>query len=273
MIMQQKNSGTHEKYLHLKDSFDESKVKSCEDICRNIIKIMGLKNSDLRKLDIADIGCGAGVQCLAWARLGQRVFGLDIDKSLVEMTRKRTIEAGYTVNLCLGSAMKIPLPDESVDVCIAESVLEHVAQWQTCLDEFTRILRRGGILFLITTNRLSPVQHEFNLPFYSWYPVSIKHRCERLALSTKPGLANYSKHPAVNWFTPFMLQKALICRGLFCLDRFSLVDISKKRFLVKSILFLMKKIPVLKRVVYALISSTTILAIKGKACGCNNIKV
>lgn len=275
MIAQQKDSGIREKYLLRKNVVRENKVEGCESVCVKILKILGREKPDTRQLNVADIGCGVGVQSLAWARLGQRVFGLDIDKSLVEMTRKRTIDAGYTVSLCVGSAMKIPLPDESVDVCIAESLLEHVAQWQACLDEFARILRGGGIIFLTTTNRLSPIQHEFNLPFYSWYPASIKRYCERLAITTRPGLANYTDCPAVNWFTPFMLQKALISRGLFCLDRFSLIDISKKRFLVKIILLLMKKFPVLKSVAYALMPSTAIfaIAIKGKVCGRNNIKV
>src|SRR5882724_11355392 len=35
------------------------------------------------RLDVADIGCGAGTQSLVWARLGHRIHGLDISEQFV----------------------------------------------------------------------------------------------------------------------------------------------------------------------------------------------
>src|SRR5215213_10261286 len=42
------------------------------------------------QLDVADIGCGAGTQARMWAELGHRVYGLDVNKPLIDLARKRT---------------------------------------------------------------------------------------------------------------------------------------------------------------------------------------
>jgi 2-polyprenyl-3-methyl-5-hydroxy-6-metoxy-1,4-benzoquinol methylase len=55
-----------------------------------------------------------------------------------------------------------------MDVCLLPELLEHVADWQSCLNEAARVLRPGGLLYLSTTNVLCPRQQEFNLPLYSF---------------------------------------------------------------------------------------------------------
>ncbi len=91
-------------------------------------------------------------------------------------------------------------------------LLEHVEDWQTCLNEAVRALRPGGALYLSTTNALNPVQDEFELPFYSWYPGFLKRHYERLAVTTRPELVNHAKYPAVHWFTFFGLKPYLRAR-------------------------------------------------------------
>jgi hypothetical protein len=88
------------------------------------------------------------------------------------------------------------------------------------------MLRPGGLLYLSTTNKLCPVQEEFTLPLYSWYPGFLKRRYERLALTTRPEVANYAKYPAVNWFTFYSLRRYLITLGFSrFLDRLDMIEI------------------------------------------------
>jgi SAM-dependent methyltransferase len=115
-----------------------------------------------------------------------------------------------------------------MDVCLVIELLEHVDDWERCLEEFARVLKPGGILFLTTSNKLCPIQQEFNLPLYSWYPTPIKHHFERLALTTHPQLANFAKYPAVNWFSFYGLRRVMASLGFRCLDRFDVMDVSKK---------------------------------------------
>jgi 2-polyprenyl-6-hydroxyphenyl methylase/3-demethylubiquinone-9 3-methyltransferase len=179
-----------------------------------------------RALDVADIGCGHGAMAMTWATEGHRVKALDINAPLLEVARRRAAKDGLDIRFDLGTATKLPWSDASVDVCVVPELLEHVRDWQACLDEFARVVRRPGILFLTTTNRLCPVQNEFRLPMFGWYPPSLKRHYIRLAETTRPELANYATHPAYNWFSYGDLAAELSRRGFdACWDRFDLASL------------------------------------------------
>lgn len=212
--------------------------------------------------DVVDIGCNAGTQCILWADLGHRVHGIDINSPLLNVARERAEKAGHRIDFLLGSAVSVPLADGSMDVCLAIELLEHVADWQSCMREFTRILRPGGILFLTTTNKLCPFQQEFELPLYSWYPGPLKRYCERLSGSTHPHLANYAKYPAVNWFTFYGLRGVLEQRGFESFDRFDIMDTAKKSPIIAAVVRLLRAAPMLRWLGHVGTSGTTVLAVK-----------
>jgi 2-polyprenyl-6-hydroxyphenyl methylase/3-demethylubiquinone-9 3-methyltransferase len=152
-------------------------------------------------LHVLDVGCNAGTQALVWAEKGHHVIGLDVNEPLLDVARDRAQAAGLAVQFDLGTATSLPYEDGSMDVCMMLELLEHVQDWESCVREAVRVLAPGGVLYLSTTNALCPKQQEFNLPLYSWYPRPIKKHFERLAVTTRPELANYARYPAVNWFT------------------------------------------------------------------------
>ena len=180
------------------------------------------------KLDVADVGCGAGTQARLWAQLGHRVRGLDVNEPLIQLARQRAEADGLDIPFEVGSATALPWADASVDICLLPELLEHVGDWKSCLTEAARVLRPGGLLYLSTTNYLCPIQEEFNLPLYSWYPAPLKRYCERLAVTTRPAIANYAKYPAVHWFSFYLLRDFLQPLQLTCFDRFALVDRNSK---------------------------------------------
>lgn len=174
-------------------------------------------------IDVADIGCGAGTQAMLWAELGHRVRALDVNEPLLKIGRERARLRDLNVTFQLGTATAVPFETASFDVCLLPELLEHVADWQSCVREATRILRPGGVLYMSTTNWLCPVQDEFNLPLYSWYPPPLKRHFERVAVTTKPQIANHARYPAVNWFSFFQLRAYLKPLGFTCLDRFDML--------------------------------------------------
>jgi ubiquinone/menaquinone biosynthesis C-methylase UbiE len=238
-------------------------IRHFRSIQKTILSRIGQRSGKSEKFDVLDVGCNAGTQCLVWTELGHRVHGLDVNEPLLKLAGRRAAAAGYRVDFRLGSAVDLPWPDNSMDVCIALELLEHVVDWQRCLDEFTRVLRPGGVLYFSTTNRLCPKQQEFNLFAYSWYPAPLKRHFERLASTTRPAVANYAMYPAVNWFTPYELHRELARRGFASFDRFDLIDTSEKgkaaRFVVASI----RAVPALRLLANFCHSSSMLLGMKG----------
>lgn len=227
-----------------------------------ILRIVNQRSPVPRVLDVADIGCGAGTQCMLWAELGHRAHGLDVNEPLLNLGRERADKSGYTVDFRLGSATQLPWPDESMDVCVMLELLEHVEDWETCTLECVRILKRGGVLFLTTSNKLCPVQSEFNLPLYSWYPAFVKRYFEGLAKTTRPQLANFAKYPAVNWFSIYGLRRFLADQGLQSMDRFDLANAKKKSRPKRFVLQYIRRLPFLRLLAHVAIEGTMLLAVK-----------
>lgn len=213
-------------------------------------------------LNVLDIGCGAGTQSMMWAREGHRVSGLDINGPLVELAIQRAQDANLKIDFRIGTATELPWADHSMDVCLVPELLEHVRDWEPCVKEFTRVLKPGGVLFLSTNNSLCPVQQEFNLPLYSWYPAFMKRRYETLAVTTRPELVNFAKYPAVNWFTFFELRKILATRGFDSFDRFDVAN-SVGRGLVGAIAFgFIRYLPPVRWLAHVATPYTLLVAVK-----------
>ncbi len=213
-------------------------------------------------LAVADIGCGAGTQAALWAADGHDVHGLDVNEPLIRLAVERAGAAGLAIRFEVGSATDLPWGDASMDVCLLPELLEHVADWQSCLREAARVLRRRGILYVSTSNVLCPKQEEFNLPLYSWYPAPVKRRCERLATTSRPSIANYATYPAVNWFSFYGLREFLRPLGFRCLDRFDVVDSSAKSRAQRLVLTAIRKSSVLRFLGHVATPGTMLLAVR-----------
>lgn len=241
-------------------SVSEQSMARFKGLKRSILRLLG-SEKEVRELTVADIGCNGGGQSFLWAEDGHKVLGLDINEPLLELARKRAKEHSLDIEFTLGTATKMPWPDASVDVCIMPELLEHVSDWQACLNEAVRILKPKGLLFFSTTNKLCPKQNEFNLPLYSWYPGFVKRHYEKLAVTSRPELANHATYPAVNWFTFGQLRAFLTPKGFRCLDWFDIMDPSdstKKALIVP----LVRALPPLRFLAQFATPSTRMMAIK-----------
>jgi 2-polyprenyl-3-methyl-5-hydroxy-6-metoxy-1,4-benzoquinol methylase len=255
---------SEEKFVeyYAEKSFLEEQLRHFRSVRDAILRVLPDSHTTGRKFDVLDVGCNAGGQCSVWAEQGHKVHGLDVNGPLLEIAKKKAAEARKDIDYRLGSATELPWPDESMDICIALELLEHVAPWEVCLQEFTRVLKPKGALFVSTTNTLCPVQQEFNLAGYAWYPAPLKRHYERLAVTTRPELANYAKYPAVNWFDPYGLRRELKRRGFSSLDRFDLVDVSSKGGVAKLVIGSIRALPPLRLLAHMCTPGTYLVGIK-----------
>lgn len=233
-----------------------------ERIRHKAMALLARQGRDVESLRVLDIGCNAGTQAILWAEAGHRVTGLDVNKPLVEVARERAQSAGLDVQFDLGTATRLPYADGSMDVCLMLELLEHVQDWESCVNEAVRVLAPGGLLYLSTTNALCPVQQEFNLPLYSWYPSPLKRHFEKLAVTTQPELANYARYPAVHWFTYGGLKRYLVQRQLRCFDRFDLIEIRQAGRLQRWAVTAVQRLPPVRWIGHLLTPGTSVMALK-----------
>jgi ubiquinone/menaquinone biosynthesis C-methylase UbiE len=213
-------------------------------------------------LDVVDIGCGAGAQALLWAHLGHRVSALDVNEQLVNIARARAAQKGLSIRFDIGTATALPYADASADAVLLPELLEHVSDWQSCLNEAVRVLKFGGLLYLSTTNWLCPRQQEFTLPLYSWYPGTLKRWCERKATTTHPEWVNHARYPAVNWFSYFELSRWLRARGFVTMDRFDMLATQTFGGLARAFVTSIRMLPPLRLLGHMATGGTTVWAVR-----------
>lgn len=113
---------------------------------------------DKRVLDVAS-GEGYGSSLLA--RVASRVTGVDIDaNSVSHATRKYALE---NLEFLEGSATKLPVASESVDLVVSFETLEHLAEHEQMFCEIKRVLAPGGTLIISTPDR----QNYSDIPKYA----------------------------------------------------------------------------------------------------------
>lgn len=93
-----------------------------------------------------EVGCNWGRWCIAAARLGYRVVGIDPSlKSILaarRVARQMNVEATYIV----ADGRYLPFQDQSFEQVFSYSVLQHLSKENACstLSEMRRTLRSGG---------------------------------------------------------------------------------------------------------------------------------
>ena len=105
----------------------------------------------------------------------------------------------------LGTAEALPFKAHELDVVLLENVLEHVDSVEQTIAEAFRVLKPGGVFYVVTNcrTRFSPSgkNGEFRARFYNWFPPLVKEGYVHKHLHYQPSLANFTPRPAVHWFT------------------------------------------------------------------------
>lgn len=149
------------------------------------------------------VGCGPEPDAVR--TLVDRGFSVSALEPEPALAAAASMWIGQRARILVATAERMPLADESQDVIVCESVLEHVDSVHRALQELNRVLAPGGAVWITTTNRwaisLTGRTGEFRVPFFNWFPAIVQEAFVHHHLHHDPSLANFTPRPAVHWFT------------------------------------------------------------------------
>lgn len=99
---------------------------------------------------VLDAGCGRRTRLADHRDLIGELVGIDIDEEAC--ASNQALDSGFVGDLC----GPLPFPDASFDVVYSNFVIEHLAEPPAAFAEWRRVLRDGGALIVLTSNRASP---------------------------------------------------------------------------------------------------------------------
>lgn len=97
---------------------------------------------------VLDIGCGTGFHLPRFAATAATVVGVEPHQRLAELARQRVRQLPH-VAVRQGVAQRLPVPDASVDVAHARWAYFFGPGCEPGLAELVRVMRRGGVAFLL----------------------------------------------------------------------------------------------------------------------------
>lgn len=120
---------------------------------------------------LLEIGCGAGVDLVRFARAGTVVTGVDLSRTAIDLARQNIAQNGLDASLQIMNGEALQFADDSFDVVYAHGVLQYTADTGKMVSEIHRVLRPGGEAIMMVYNRISwlnlmrkvtkvPLEHE-----------------------------------------------------------------------------------------------------------------
>lgn len=118
-----------------------------------------------------EIGCGAGVDLVRFARAGAIVTGVDLSQTSIDLARQNIAQNGLQADLRIMNGEALQFADNSFDIVYAHGVLQYTADSDRMISEIHRVLKPGGEAVLMVYNRNSwlnfmskvakvPLEHE-----------------------------------------------------------------------------------------------------------------
>jgi ubiquinone/menaquinone biosynthesis C-methylase UbiE len=104
---------------------------------------------------VLEIGCGAGIDLMQFARAGADVSARDLTENAVDLTKRNLAREGYAGDIRQGNAEALDFPDDTFDVVYSHGVLHHTVDTEKSIAEVHRVLKPGGEAVIMLYNRIS----------------------------------------------------------------------------------------------------------------------
>jgi 2-polyprenyl-6-hydroxyphenyl methylase/3-demethylubiquinone-9 3-methyltransferase len=106
----------------------------------------------LSGLRMLDIGCGAGLLCEPFTRLGADVIGIDPSATNIAAAKLHADKGHLSIDYRCTTVEEVDVR-ERFDIVLAMEVVEHVVDVGAFLDRCAQMLKPGGMMVVSTLNR------------------------------------------------------------------------------------------------------------------------
>lgn len=114
-----------------------------EAVIEQILSTASLTSGDW----FVDAGVGTGRFAIPIARRGVNVLGVDVSRHMMHQLLRKNPPAN--LHLARADLRYLPVRSQSVSAVLVAHVLHLIADWRMVLVECRRVLREGGVLFLL----------------------------------------------------------------------------------------------------------------------------
>lgn len=104
-------------------------------------------------ISILDAGCGGGLLCEPFSRLGAKVTGIDASEKNIGIASIHAKNMELSIDYQAASVEALAESGQQFDVVFAMEVVEHVADVEAFLRACASLVKPGGLLFVATMNR------------------------------------------------------------------------------------------------------------------------
>ncbi len=104
---------------------------------------------------LLEVGCGAGIDLVRFARAGAQVSGIDLSQTAIDLARKNLQSSRLEGELAVMDGEAMQFPDQSFDVVFAHGVLQYTGDPGKMIQQIHRVLRPGGEAILMVYNKVS----------------------------------------------------------------------------------------------------------------------
>ncbi len=113
-------------------------------------KAFGAKQRN--EVKVLDIGCGPGFFSIILAELGYQVTAVDYTESMLEQAKANAAALGQTAQFMQMDAENLAFESESFDAIVSRNLTWNLPNPEGAYAEWTRVLRRGGLLLNYDAN-------------------------------------------------------------------------------------------------------------------------
>lgn len=116
---------------------------------------------------VADLGCGTGAFTeLFFKDADSEIYGIDISPNSIALAKQKT----QKVNYIAGDITALDFEDNFFDLIVYSGVLHHFQDFESCLKEGWRVLKKGGVALSYDPHLYNPCMWLYrhpSSPFFS----------------------------------------------------------------------------------------------------------